>query len=445
MSLMRSTLVVGSGISGLSAAVFLAREGCRVELWEEKKESGGMLAPVLFKNIEYDRGSHRVHPESHPLLRELTASEGWIERSRKGLLVLGGRQIPYPPTPIGFLKGLGFSNSLAMACGFAVRPKRRRSFKSWEHDRGSIHHKDVGFKDFVISRVGHSAYNRFYKPYVEKVWGLDPSQISKTVAKQRISMSNPMQILKKALTPKKQTERVFLYPKNGLCALIKNLRNQAVELGVHIRSGRKFDVLKDTSSFDVVLYSGHLSALVPEVGLNHRGLYILHLAFPKGFIGEHDTWYVPESKYWFGRVSQPSRFSSHLKDDNVDILCVEIPEGRWGNRHQFLSSTDEIVSQLHQASILSSPVAPTDVKQTWLPKVYPLYHRDWLEKWNLAMRKVADFESIYPIGRQGLFLHCNMDHCVHISWEAAQQVLRKESVATWLKRCPEFLDLRVRD
>ena len=99
---MPSVLVVGAGISGLSAAVFLAQSGQTVHLWEETKENGGMLAPLPFQGVMCDRGSHRVHPESHPLLRELTKDEKWLKRSRKGILLLGGQHIPYPPTPLAF-------------------------------------------------------------------------------------------------------------------------------------------------------------------------------------------------------------------------------------------------------------------------------------------------------------------------------------------------------
>ena len=361
---MPSTLVVGGGISGLSAAVFLVRAGHKVHLWEAAKHNGGMLAPIDFQGVMCDRGSHRVHPESHPLLRELTIADDWLERKRQGRLVLGGKQIPYPPTPRAFLRGLGVKTSLSMAWGFATRPKRVRAFRSWEADRSSIPQTDDGFEDFVVQRVGRSAYNRFYRPYVEKVWGLDPSLISRTVAKQRVSTSNPLQTFRRAFGGAKKTDRTFLYPTNGLGSLIYNLRQKAINLGVNIETGKRFDDQSEHQEFDAVLFSGYLNDLVPSSELTHRGLYILHLAFAKGVVGDNDTWYAPESKYWFGRVSQPSKFSPSLSTKEHDILCVEIPEGKWGEHQDFLSSIDTIVAQLHDAGILSKAVSPQEKKQT---------------------------------------------------------------------------------
>ena len=178
---MPPTLVIGSGISGLSAAILLARAQKKVHVWEASREHGGMLAPVVFQGVMCDRGSHRVHPESHPLLRSLTEREEWLERPRKGSLILGGRQIPYPPSPKSFLQGLGLKRSLSMAWGLLTRPNRLRSFRSWEKDRSRIPYKDEGFESFVVQRVGHAAYSGFYRPYVEKVWGLPPCDISQTV------------------------------------------------------------------------------------------------------------------------------------------------------------------------------------------------------------------------------------------------------------------------
>jgi len=162
-------------------------------------------------------------------------------------------------------------------------------------------------------------------------------------------------------------------------------------------------------------------------------------------VAKNDTWYAPESRFWFGRVSQPSQFSPALQSTDHDILCVEIPEGRWGSSQDFLSQLDTLTTQLFQAGIIAQPVRPSHQKQTWIPRVYPMYRRGWFALWKEAMAKVSELGNVYPIGRQGLFLHCNMDHCVHISSEAVEQASTEHGVDAWLKRCPEFLDLRVRD
>ena len=442
---MKPILIIGSGISGLSASIFLRQRNVPVHIWEKESYNGGLLAPIDFHDVPCDRGSHRVHPDSHELLRILTSSENWVQRPRRGILLLDGKQLPYPPSPLAFLKGLGTRKSLSMALGFATRPNQLSSFKSWEKDRRINPNDDEGFEDFVIQRVGRSAYDKFYRPYVEKVWGLEPSLISKTVAKQRVSISNPLQTFKASIGQKHKGVKNFFYPLHGIGQLIKNLRTRAQDLGVNIYTGKKFDIHTDYSFYDSVLYSGHLSDISPKSTLQHRGLYILHFAFPKGIIGNTDTWYAPEKFFWFGRVSQPSQFCPTLEVDDCDILCIEIPEGKWGTHKDFLEDTDVIVTQLFQAGIISKTLHPIRKKQTWIPKVYPLYERRWFSKWQQTLREIEDQKNIFPIGRQGLFLHCNMDHCVQISSEVVEHVLNDKDSSIWIHRCSEFLDLRVKD
>ena len=74
-----------------------------------------------------------------------------------------------------------------------------------------------------------------------------------------------------------------------------------------------------------------------------------------------------------------------------------------------------------------------------------MYRRGWLSRWRAALESVVAMGNLFPIGRQGLFLHCNMDHCVHISDEAVRHVTAGGDARGWAEKCQNFLDLRVRD
>lgn len=456
-----SVLVVGSGITGLSAALLLARRGVDVDIWEASEEPGGILAPVDFQGLPCDRGSHRVHPESHPLLRELTSREDWEERPRNGKLVLNGRHIPYPIDPFSFLWGLGLEAAVDMGLGWLTRPGVFDRFLNWEDARQQTPVDDKGFEQFVVERVGQSAYERFYRPYVDKVWGEDPADISQSVAKQRVSTSDPLKQILRSIGLEKQT---FLYPRSGMAGLTDTLVEQLAEEGVEVQYGRRYEVEEHVhgangnganghrsgapGGHDAVLYSGYLPDLVEESDLDHRGLYLLHLAFPEEAIdGTVDTWYVPEPDYWFGRISQPENFSPDLSVEAESIICVEIPEGRWGPGMDFAGGEkmEEVIEQLVEADVLRRPIDPVEVRQTYLPRIYPHYVRNWYHDWKAALDEVREMGDILPIGRQGLFLHCNMDHCVEIADDAVDHLMSGEANEGWFEKCPDYLDLRVRD
>src|SRR5579863_5343557 len=92
-------LVVGAGISGLYAALLLARAGRRVRVIERGARAGGLAGAESFRGIPCDLGSHRLHPEAleRPLFREIHRDRPFLERPRRGALILGGRRVPYPP------------------------------------------------------------------------------------------------------------------------------------------------------------------------------------------------------------------------------------------------------------------------------------------------------------------------------------------------------------
>ncbi|MBL90500.1 MAG: UDP-galactopyranose mutase [Myxococcales bacterium] len=431
-----SAIVVGAGITGLTAALLLSKKNISVTLYESDSVHGGMLAPVCFDGFELDRGSHRVHPEAHPLLLKLTAEADWRHKERRGTLILNRRRLPYPLDPIRFIAGLGFLSSISMAYGWLRRPNALRQTVRWEKERKEVA-VDEGFESFVVRRVGRSAYRRFYEPYARKVWGIEPKDLSQTVAKQRVSTTNPAQSIFK------KSQRQFLYPASGMSSLIELLRKKNEDAGVQINLDTPFK-LSDAEN-KPTFYTGHLHSVVPDSQLSYRGLYLVYLVVEQKCLDDTDTWYAPETRYWFGRVSQPAQFSELLGRPEQRILCVEIPEGNWGAQQDFTKQAQELVHQLRDAKILKTPGPILDIRQVFLPQVYPMYRRDWVHEQRRALMYLAQRGKIYPCGRQGLFLHCNMDQAVATAEAAVKHYLSGGSPMSWVTQCQNFADFRVRD
>lgn len=413
------------------------------------------MRPVNFCGVECDRGSHRVHRDADPLLREISSTEQWLERPRSGQLILGGRTIPYPPSLAGFLRGLGPRAAAAMAAGFLTRPGSLRKFRRWEEQRARVPNgsdmDDEGFEAFVSKRVGASAFRRFYGPYVEKVWGEAAADLSRSLAKKRISTTSPLRLLaRRRVAP---GDRSFLYPRRGMAGLLAQLRQLCDDAGVQVSYGRRADLAALASEpHEYVLYSGRLGDLVAGDRLAHRGLYLIHLAVRAADLPSHDTWYTPEACFWFGRISRLDYFSPELaptrRQDEVSqaVLCIEIPEGRWGRGRDFLAELDAVREQLDQAGVLARDAPVFDARQTFVPDVYPLYRRGWFTHWQRALADLGEADPrILPIGRQGLFLHCNIDHCVRIADDAVRHLADGGSARRWAADAHRYVDLRVRD
>lgn len=455
-------LVVGAGISGLSAALLLARKGKRVRVIEQGARLGGLAAAEFFRGIPCDLGSHRLHPEAldQPLLREIHAARPFLCRPRRGVLLFADRRLPYPPGALSMLSALGLRKSLSVGAALAGGA-RRRAFRSWEEARAApAEDEDLGFERFVIERVGERAYEAFYKPYAEKVWGLDPAELSQTVAKKRISTTHPAALLRSVagriaarLSPERAARGAglrldrFVYPARGIASIIDYLEEQLARAGVSIACGRPFTRGSTGEGESTVLFAGNLGDLI-DTPLEHRGLYLLYLALPERRVGAAETYYCPDRRYWFGRVSELQNYSPALRREGETILCVEIPEGAWGKGVDFSRGDrlGELLDQLSRAGVLPPrAAAPLEVRQRFVPFVYPLYRRGWIAHWREAMRQIVALGRILPFGRQALFLHCNLDHCAEIAGAAVAHVEARESVERWIEQAAAYLEIRVRD
>jgi hypothetical protein len=450
-------LVVGAGISGLWAALLLARAGRRVRVIDRSSHPGGLAGAELFRGVPCDLGSHRLHPEAldRPLFNEIHADAPFARRPRRGVLLFADRRLPYPPDALGMLRALGPRAGLSLGMGLLASAAQRRAFTGWDRDRPLREAEpDQGFERFVIDRVGAPAYRAFYRPYAEKVWGLHPADLSQSVAKRRISTTRPWALARDLAgraaslldggAASSERAPAFIYPPGGVSSIIAWLEARLAERRVPIERGRSFDPREQRTA--PTLYAGDLRDLV-ETPLEHRGLYLVWLAFPVDRLAAQETYYSPDARHCFGRVSELQNYSPALRRPGETILCVEIPEGRWGSNEDFTRGKqgEALLAQLAGAGIVPAGLAPLERRQRFLPGVYPLYRRGWLTEWREAMRRVVALGNVVPFGRQALFLHVNLDHCADIAADAVAHVEAGASVEAWVQQAERYLEIRVRD
>ena len=229
-----------------------------------------------------------------------------------------------------------------------------------------------------------------------------------------------------------------------MVSLIDGLLKEAFQLGVTVETSATVGDA-DLGVWPAVLHTGPLEAVSRTAGLARRGLYLLHLRFAGAPTHDVDTWYVPGEESWFGRVSRPAAFTGERIDRTSTVLAVEIPEGRWGEGQDFLALLPAVQRQLCAAGILRRDATVLAARQTFVRGVYPEYRRGWVESWRAAMAAVAARGNVFMAGRQGLFLHCNIDHAVATGLAAAEHLSEGFAVERWTAAAGQWLDVKVRD
>ena len=465
-------MVIGGGLAGLTAASKLAEAyGSRVLLLERESFTGGMAHTFSDGDISYDFGSHRIHPAYDPgalaLIRDLVGSDLKL-RDRRGKLRLNGRYMNYPPDLPGFLKGLGIGASLRGATSFLaerLRPHRGDGFP-------------LSYETCMIRRAGKVIYDLFYSPYAWKVYGIDPKTISAHAAKIRVSLKKPLAVARDLLLPKKAEKKFFYYPYRGIGSIPDELQKRFLQSGgelltdvsvqaVRIRSGRIRELVfrhggdRTSVPVEVLIPTIPVNDLVPlfsprpagaiahgALALRWRAIRFLYLCIRRDFCCESETYYFPETRFHFGRISEPKRFSPHMvREDGRTVLCIEVlcnvADPFWNMPDAALLR--HLIHDLRQLGLVTSMKEIDRIFSRRLPAIYPIYDLAWERNFETVHRFLDGIPNLYPIGRGSLFLHDNMDHAIRMGQEVAQFILGDRDGRAWPDVAASFRHFEVRD
>ncbi|HEY9509130.1 MAG TPA: UDP-galactopyranose mutase [Verrucomicrobiae bacterium] len=164
-------LIVGAGYSGSVLAERLARgSGKRVLLVDRRPHIGGNAydcyddAGILIHKY----GPHIFHTNSKEVFDYLSRFSSWRQYQHKVLAHVDGQLVPIPINldTINKLYGLNLNS-------FEVEEFLSSRAEKMEHVRTS--------EDAVVSKVGRELYEKFFRGYTRKQWGLDPSELDAQV------------------------------------------------------------------------------------------------------------------------------------------------------------------------------------------------------------------------------------------------------------------------
>src|SRR4051812_10108208 len=165
-------LIVGAGFAGSVLAERLARgAGKSVVICDRRNHIGGNAYDHLDKAgiLVHKYGPHIFHTNSKEIFDYLSAFTAWRSYEHRVLASVDGQLLPIPINldTVNRLYGLSLT-----------------SFQVEEFFRSvAIKVADIRTsEDVVVNRVGRELYEKFFRGYTRKQWGLDPSQLDASVA-----------------------------------------------------------------------------------------------------------------------------------------------------------------------------------------------------------------------------------------------------------------------
>ncbi len=204
--------VIGAGPAGLTAALQLAKGGAVVDVYEASAQVGGLARSIDLWGKRVDVGPHRFFSTDARVNRfwlDIVGSDyHLIDRLTR--IHYDGKLFEYPLKPLDVFGKLGLFETAQTFLSYAKQVLL--------NDRSLDN--SPSFESWVVKRFGRRLYEKFFKSYSEKLWGIPCTELSEDFAAQRIRKLTLRNAVASALSRKSRNQHrtladCFAYPNEG--------------------------------------------------------------------------------------------------------------------------------------------------------------------------------------------------------------------------------------
>lgn len=230
------TLVVGAGFAGSVMAERLAADaGQRVLVVDRRPHIGGNAydeydaAGVLVHRY----GPHIFHTNSADVFEYLSRFTDWRPYEHRVLASVDDKLMPMPinRTTLNALYGLTLGNDDEAADFLARRAEPVSPIRTSE--------------DVVVNAIGRELYETFFRGYTRKQWGIDPSQLDKTVTSRVPTRTNT--------DDRYFTDRFQAMPAEGYTAMFEAM---LAHPGIDLALGEEYRDVIASINCDHIVFTG---------------------------------------------------------------------------------------------------------------------------------------------------------------------------------------------
>ena len=334
---MRRVVVLGAGLTGLSAAYHLRQRGVDAEILEKDERPGGACRTVERDGFFFDLTGHLLHlarAESQELLKSLGVTRALRIHRRRAGVALVGTVTPYPIQ----INTYRLPREVRRDCLLGFVEARMRP----EDPTG----ERATFADWVMSRFGEGFARHFFFPYNRKLYCTDPGELTTEWVGRYVPRPSLTDVIEGSLGLYRKPvgyNATFLYPRRGgiqlladtLAAALPPLRLatgvRAVHLGERelvLDSGKTvgWDTLVATASLPhLAAVTADLPAELRSAAARLRAVGVVNLNLGvRGPAPRREHWlYVPEERFPFYRVGIPSNHGE-VAPPGCHTLSVEV-------------------------------------------------------------------------------------------------------------------------
>lgn len=347
-------LVVGAGFAGSVMAERLARcRGERVLVIDKRPHIGGNAFDRYNDDglLYHQYGPHIFHTNSEEVLRYLTQFTEWRPYEHRVLASVDGALVPIPinRTTINILYGTSLSSD--------------DETRAWLDARAESVEPILSSEDVVVSSVGRELYEKFFRGYTRKQWGIDASQLHKSVCARVPTRTNT--------DDRYFTDRFQVMPALGYTRMFERM---LAHPNIYVMLQAHYNSIRTLIPHKRVVYTGPIDEFFEyRFGpLPYRSLSFKHVVLDKEF-------------------EQP-------------VAVVNYPQDQSYTR---VTEYKHLTGQVHHKTALTYeyPCGEGD-------PYYPVPMEQNKTLYNRYAKLAADTKNVWFVGRLALYQYYNMDQVV---------------------------------
>jgi len=441
------TIIIGAGPAGLAAAYELTGRHDRPFVVEKGSKVGGLARTETYKGYHFDLGGHRFFTKIDEIdkLWQGILGRDFLKVPRLSRIYYNGRFLNYPLDIINVLSNLGIIESILIISSY-LKEKLHPSPEA------------KNFEQRVVNCFGRRLYERFFKSYTEKVWGIPCHMITADLAVQRIRRLSLISAVSDALfgvNSFKTLIKSFHYPVLGPGMMWQRFQEEIENGGGRILLNSEVVALKCMTNRIVSiqykdgnstreLTAGHIISTMPITGLitllepsaprevveaarklTYRAFILVGLIVNKTDLFPDQWIYIHSNDVKVGRIQNFKNWSAAMVPDSGKT-CIGM-EYFCNDNDEFWAMPNSRLMDIASRELSELGLVDTDdIIDMFVvrhPSAYPIYEHDYDKHLKVIREFLGTIDNLQTIGRNGMHRYNNMDHSMYTGLLAARNIL----------------------